>query len=334
MKWVKMENKKIRIAILGAGSLGSLFGGYLANNKSETTKVEIIFFCRKAHAEVINKSGLTLKTPDEEILIANINAFKNENHWLKEGFDYVFLTVKANDVKTALIAYKDLLKASRWLILLQNGIGISETVKKYHPEKQIIRGVTTNGAFLDTPGHVIHTGFGYTKIGFPFIKSQDLAKQSFKEHNNALNKLKDLLTEAGLDTTISENINATCWEKVFVNIGINPFGALTRLKNGDLLENSIIKALMGVAVDEAMEVAKLKNINLPKKDYKALMYDVAIKTSENKNSMLQDVLKEKKTEIDYINGSIVRYAENFRLKVPINALLTGLVKGLEESFEN
>jgi 2-dehydropantoate 2-reductase len=89
---------------------------------------------------------------------------------------------------------------------------------------------------------------------------------------------------------------------------------------------------MGIAVEEALEVAKLKEINLSDRDYVDLMYSVAEKTYDNKNSMLQDILKNKPTEIDFLNGKIVELAKEIGTKVPINELLTFLIKGLERSF--
>ncbi|TFG28470.1 MAG: 2-dehydropantoate 2-reductase, partial [Promethearchaeota archaeon] len=135
-----------------------------------------------------------------------------------------------------------------------------------------------------------------------------------------------------LETIIVEDIIKECWEKVFVNIGINAIGALTRLKNGQLLENENLKILMGEAVKEAIKVADCKKIDLSEKNYIAIMYDVAEKTSENKNSMLQDILKGKRTEIDFMNGKIMKYAQELGFKVPINEMLTYLIKGLEKSI--
>ena len=157
-------------------------------------------------------------------------------------------------------------------------------------------------------------------------------ENEFEKDQADLRILTDLLISAGLNTTIVEDIIQESWEKIFVNVGINPFGALTRLTNGKLLENEGIKILMSEAVKEAIEVAKKKNIKLSENNFVELTYDVAKKTSNNKNSMLQDILKGKKTEIDFMNGRILKYAKDLNLKTPINELLTSLVKGLEQSL--
>ena len=144
--------------------------------------------------------------------------------------------------------------------------------------------------------------------------------------------MRNLLNSSGIETEIVNDINIYCWEKVFVNIGINALGAITQLKNGQLLENEKLKRLMQELVLEAEAVAQKKKINLPQKDYVKIMYQVAEKTNNNLNSMLQDVLKNKKTEIDFMNGKIVQFAEELNCNVPFNKIITILIKGLEKSY--
>ncbi|MFX1393319.1 MAG: ketopantoate reductase family protein [Promethearchaeota archaeon] len=333
-----MKKSNIKIGFIGAGSIGSLFGGYLASIKSEIYSTEVILFCRKNNADAINKNGLVMHKDKAILEIKNIKAFTNMNDFkeffLKESnyaFDFIFLSTKTYDIETALSHYKKLVDNCKKLVILQNGIDNEELVSKYCDKKKIIRIITSNGALLEKPGYVIHTGKGFTKLGYPFFSDLNLIENDFEMAQLELRLLCDLLNLAGLEAIIVDDILKECWEKIFVNIGINAFGALTRLKNGKLLENKGLKYLMGEAVKEAVEIAKMKNIDLPKKDFIALTYDVAEKTSENKNSMLQDVLKGKKTEIDFINGRILKYAKELDIKTPINELLTYLVKGLEYS---
>ncbi|MGQ4874740.1 MAG: ketopantoate reductase family protein [Promethearchaeia archaeon] len=327
---------KIRIGIIGAGSLGTLIGGYLAMINSDKYDIEISLFCREAHSIAIRRNGLILENESGQFEITNIQSYSSGDSFNIISFDYLFLTTKAYDISNALIEYKELADKCRWLVIFQNGIGNEELVQEYCPAHKIIRGVTTNGALLKEPGYIIHTGKGFTRIGFPFIKLSDSESESNMQKEGvreALEILNDLLNLAGFNCSISDDIIRDCWEKIFVNVGINPFGALTRLKNGDLLKNNAIKNLMAEAVKEGLKVAEGLGINLPDKDFVALTYDVATKAAENKNSMLQDILKQKRTEIDFINGKIVHYAKKLGIRVPINELLTALIKGLESSFD-
>ena len=324
-----MSKKKIKIGFIGAGSIGSLFGGYLAAIQSSKYNLEIFFFCRKAHAEAINAKGLKLEKTDGIQVNLGIKAYEKLDNSSVSSFDYLFLCTKTYDIEKAMVQYKNLIEKSNWLVILQNGIGNEDIVKKYCSEDKIIRIVTSNGALLKEPGYVVHTGIGFTNVGFPFMRRTE---KNIIEAKSSINLLKDILDISGIKTTLSDDIIKDCWEKVFVNAGINPFGALTRLKNGLLLENEGIKEKMEEAVIEAVKVARLKNIKLSEKDYVALMFDVAEKTYDNKNSMLQDILKGKKTEVDFINGRIVKYANELGIKVLVNEVLTYLIKGLEQSF--
>jgi len=333
-----LGRKKLRIGIIGAGSIGSLFGGYLANIKSESYELDVIFFCQREHKEAINKRGLRILKNQGVEEIINILAYENEKILEKKlelnnsfRFDYIFLTTKTYDMEKAVIQYKKLIDVSNCLVILQNGIGNEDIISKYISKSKLVRIVTSNGAFLESPGNLIHTGDGFTKTGFPFLEDIRNNRAELAKSNENLGLLKELLQLAGLETEIVKDINKESWEKVFVNVGINAFGALTNLTNGQLLESEGLKHLMAQAVEEAVQVAKMKKIKLSNKDFIAETYDVAKKTSENKNSMLQDILNGMATEIDFINGKVLIYAKELGIKVPINELLTHLIKELESS---
>jgi len=335
-----LSKKEIKLGFIGAGSIGSLFGGYLAKVESAIYLPKVFFFCKRKHAEAINKKGLIIKKDQTITKIKQIKAYDNLKTYEKEGlknqdrlFDFIFLSTKTYDIESAITEYKSVIDKSKFLVILQNGIGNEEIISKHISKGKIIRIVTSNGALLEKPGFVVHTGIGKTKIGFAFKCDVELKIGELKSEQEDISVLFELLNLAGLETIKSEDIIKDCWEKIFVNVGINAFGALTRLKNGQLLQNDHLKDFMGEAVKEAIEVAKAKKIDLSEEDFIALTYDVAIKTSENKNSMLQDVLKKKNTEIDFINGRILKYAEEIGINVPINATLTYLIKGLEQSFK-
>jgi len=334
-----LNKKSLRVGFIGAGSIGSLFGGYLADIKSDVYSIEVIFFCTKNHANVINKKGLKVYRNQKINVIKNIKAYENEKFIedkleqdLGFKFDFIFLTTKTYDIKTAIHQYKKIIKASKFLVILQNGIGNEDIVIEYCNKAKIIRAVTTNGALLEKPGYLIHTGQGITKIGFPFLTEFNLEESELNQAKSFLMLLRDILNLADLETIIVEDIIKECWEKALVNIGINAIGALTRLTNGELLEIEGLKYFIEQAINEAIMVAEMKNIIFSKKDYLSITYDVLKKTANNKNSMLQDILNRKATEINFLNGRILRYAENLGIKVPYNELLTYLIRGLGDSI--
>ncbi|MHA1916029.1 MAG: ketopantoate reductase family protein [Promethearchaeota archaeon] len=330
--------KCIRIGIIGAGSIGSLFGGSIAGITSDAYKLEVFFFCDKEHAKAITASGLKICKNQDVRVVSTIIAYENEEiieERIEEDpsfrFDFIFLTTKAYDIETAVVQYKKIINVSDNLVILQNGIGNEDIVGNYIPRSKIIRAVTTNGALLQEPGRVLHTGDGIVKIGIPFQEEFRNDSVTRGKTDSDLKLLGELIRSAGFEIFIVEDIIKESWEKVFVNIGINAFGALTGLKNGQLLESEGLKQMMGEAITEAITVAKMKHIELTEGDFIALTYDVASKTAENKNSMLQDILNGQPTEIDFINGRVLKYAKELNIKAPINELLTYLIKGLEFS---
>jgi len=334
-----LSRKVVRIGFIGAGSIGSLFGGYLASIDSDENPLEIIFFGRRNHADAINKEGLRLTAGDKDLFLKNIKVYESASDFtgsLEIGevskFDFLFLSTKAYDIEGSMVQFKNLIESSNWFIILQNGIGNEALVKEYCNKDKILRIITSHGALLENYGYVRHTGVGFTKIGFAYLKPDTKNVKEYGRAEESLRLLKDLLNTAGLQTEIVGDIIKCSWEKVFVNIGINAVGALTGLKNGQLLEKESLRKMMGKAVKEALEVAHMKQINLSNRDYVELMYSVARKTYNNKNSMLQDVLRGKPTEIDFINGRIVEFGRKLGIEIDINELLTALIKGLESSF--
>lgn len=334
-----MSRKVVKIGLIGAGSIGSLFGGCLASVHSDKNPLEVICFGRQNHAVAINKEGLRLSVGDKDLFLKNIKIYESAKDFtgsLGTGngyrFDFLFLSTKAYDTERAMIQFKNLIESSSWVIILQNGIGNEAIVKGYCDEDKILRIVTSHGALLENPGHVRHTGVGFTKVGFAYLKPDDTNAKDYSRKEESLMDLKNLLNAGGLQTEIVKDIIKCSWEKVFVNIGINAIGALTGLKNGQLLEKNSLRKVMESAVEEALEVARAMQIDLSNRNYVELMYSVAKKTHNNKNSMLQDILKRKPTEIDFINGRIVEFGKKLGIEVVINELLTVLIKGLELSF--
>ena len=218
------------------------------------------------------------------------------------------------------------------VLLLQNGIGNEEIVKEYCPESDIYRATTTYGALLEAPGSVASTGRGFTKIGFPKI-NRSYGSKIDEEKTDKIKKIANVFSKADLKTEYTDDIDLVLWEKIFVNIGINALGTIHNICNGQLIEDDSIREMMKTAIAEAWNVAKSKNIDVkPSADpYINLTFNVARKTAANRNSMLQDISNGKPTEIDFINGKIIGYAEEEGVEVLVNKALTEKIKDLEKA---
>jgi 2-dehydropantoate 2-reductase len=147
-----------------------------------------------------------------------------------------------------------------------------------------------------------------------------------------LRQIRELFNKVGLDTRISRDIRSLLWSKLIINVGINALTAITQLNNGRIIEYEGTRRTLRDAVNEAVKVAKKKRIKLIYDDPLAKVEAVAEATGTNISSMLQDVLKKKHTEIDFINGVIVRQGQSLGIPTPANSVLVDLVKTIESSY--
>ncbi|MCX8204421.1 MAG: 2-dehydropantoate 2-reductase [Candidatus Nezhaarchaeota archaeon] len=295
----------MRALVMGAGSIGSLFAGFLAK---QGWHVAIV--ARRAHVEAVRARGLRVEGPLSSFTV-RVEAYEDASY-IKGGFDLVLITVKAYDTGQASLQVKHLVKLGAVPLCLQNGLGVEREASRLL-ETRVFRAVTNNGALLSEPGLVKHTGAGETVIstGHP-----------------ALEKFADALNASGLPARVVEDMEGAVWLKTLINAGINPLGALTGLRNGELLEAGWLRELMRRVVEEGWMVASKKGVELSEDPVEAA-FRVAKATAGNKNSMLQDLEKGRRTEVDYINGAIAREAEELGIEAPLNKALTLLIKAME-----
>jgi 2-dehydropantoate 2-reductase len=197
-------------------------------------------------------------------------------------------------------------------LTLQNGLGNREILISALGVSRVALGVTTAGATVTAPGQVRAAGVGKVTLGA----------------HPRLEPLADSLHSAGFTVEIVSDPNALLWGKLVINAAINPLTALLRVPNGELLRRPAARVLMAEAAREAAAVAATQDIRLPYPDPVAAVEEVALRTSNNHSSMLQDVLRGAPTEIDAISGAIVRAGEQIGQPIPVNRTLWRLVKAL------
>ncbi|HVI41822.1 MAG TPA: 2-dehydropantoate 2-reductase, partial [Anaerovoracaceae bacterium] len=171
------------------------------------------------------------------------------------------------------------------------------------------------------PGKMRHAGSGKTIIG-----------ELNGKPTGRIEKIAEVLKDAGLETDISDNVLGLVWDKLLVNVGINALTGITKLQNGELLNHPEIEELLEAAVSEAHAVAAAKGITLSYDDPVGHTKAVCVATAANKSSMLQDILNHKRTEIDMINGAIVREGAQAGIATPVNSVLTNLIKFIQKSI--
>jgi 2-dehydropantoate 2-reductase len=303
----------MKTVIMGAGAMGGLFGGLLAFSGEEVWLVDV----QKEQVDVIRSVGLTLEEGDK-LQIIGVNATRDVASLGKA--DLVIFFVKTYHTEQAVSDALTLEKEDTIFLTLQNGLGNEEILCKRINREKVMLGVTGQGATFLGPGHVRHAGRGKTFIGELDQGVSDRAVQVAK-----------MFREADIDTEVSANIHDLIWDKLLVNVGINALTALTELKNGQLLDYPETLRIMEALVSEAAEVARQKGIRIegnPIEKVKA----VAEATKGNRSSMGQDVDFRRKTEIDAINGAVVREAKRLGLPAPYNEVVTDLIKTIEKRF--
>ena len=296
----------MRFIVFGAGALGSLFGGILSR------KNEVLLVGRHEHVKEINNNGLKISGMTE--FVAHPEAVTNiEKH---EDADLVVLTVKAYDTRSAVEEIAD--KCECPILSIQNGIGNEEIISKIAGEDRTIGGITTHGVRYISPGNIIHTGKGETIIG----EIDGSISERIREYEHAM-------TECGIETIVSKNIKAEIWRKAIVNASINPLTAVLKCKNGYLLENENARTLMEKICREGEKAAKSNGIEVG--DVMKKVEEVANMTRENHSSMLQSLMRGKRTEIEQINGELVRAGREKGIEMPANSFLVELVKAMENA---
>jgi 2-dehydropantoate 2-reductase len=304
----------MRFLIIGPGAMGCLFAARLKTAGFDVTLLDH----NKERADRINQQGIMVEGVSGEYA-ALIPVIINGD--LKE-YDFVLLCVKANKTRAAAEPLKDLVSHDAVIVTLQNGIGNFEILEEIFGKGRVLGGVTAEGATLLDWGRIRHAGIGATVIG-PELKT-----------GGPSDKLATALNAAGFKAGTAENVEGLLWGKLVINVGINALTAITRLKNGRLPEIKGTSLIMEELVKEAVAVSRAKNIQLPFEDPLGRVVQVCRNTAGNIASMLQDVLNKRETEIDFINGAIVREGETLGISTPANRIVTSLVKAIQESYQD
>ncbi len=298
----------MKVGILGAGALGLMFASKLQKRKD----AQYYLIARtEQQREKIREKGIIF---EEDELKEKIDIEVLTENQKKENIDWIFLMVKQTHLQHLEKSLSQWVSKDTKIIAFQNGIGHYEQLKRM-TLNPIYLAVTTEGAYKKNNNHVIHTGVGETYVGST-------------EGNEIPEQIINFLNEAGIKTVYSENILEKVWRKLIINAAINPLSAIYEVKNGQLIENEVIKSIMRKIVGEVIAVANAEGISFVE-DMEKVVEQVCQKTSENYSSMLQDIKIKKKTEIEAIAFEIVYLGEKRQIKPVTLELLAQLVRGKE-----
>lgn len=308
----------MRIVVIGSGAMGSLFGGRLAAaGEHEVWLVDPW----TGHVVALQEHGLFLTTPDGSVEQIDVRATTDVAEVADGGrVDLTIVFVKSHATRRAAQQAARILADDGLALTLQNGVGNLETLAEVIGTNRAVQGVTSHGATLLGPGRVRHAGTGPTHLARP----PDVAPERVEAVAAAL-------TAAGIAAEVVDDVESLVWGKLIVNVGINALTGLLRVHNGVLADTDACRRLLELVVTEAVTVAEARGTPLPYDDPVDHVLDVARATGANRSSMLADILRGAPTEIDTINGAIVREGERLGVPTPINSVLVALIRALEET---
>jgi len=303
----------MKTVIIGAGAMGSLFGGLLSEAGADVWLLDVW----EEHVRALNSEGLFIEWQGHNRRIP-VKATTDHNEPGKA--DLVILFVKSLQTDAAAETAAAVLADNGFALTLQNGMGNADILATTLAGRTVLAGTTAHGATMLGPGAIRHAGKATTYIG-----------GWNKEVHNPAARVADFLSSSAIKTEAVEDIRPIVWNKLLVNIGINAITALTGIKNGQLPDLAETRALSTAAIAEAVSVARAQGINTAA-DIVEQTIAIAHSTGPNRSSMGQDIDARRPTEIGAINRFIVDEGEKLGIDVPVNRTLTTLIETLQAHF--
>jgi len=295
--------------IVGLGAIGGLFG-----LKLHEAGEDVIFLTRdRQKVEEARKKGVTL-VEGKKSKRFKIPVFLAES---KKNFSpsWVMLAVKVYDTEKALETSIPMLRGAPFFFTLQNGYEFHILIKKRVGIERLAVGSTSEGAYVENKLRIVHSGKGKT-----LLSSYD------RKAIGRCEELSEILRKAGFETEVVEEPEKILIEKLIISSVINPLTALLGVKNGELLREKTLIPIMEYLVSESLRILRKKGHHLQREEILKKLYEVITNTRMNKSSMLQDLEKGRRTEIDYISGAILKMAKEVNETALLNESLYRLIK--------
>jgi 2-dehydropantoate 2-reductase len=312
----RIKEMPLKIAILGAGALGCAIGSTLTQGGNEVWLVDRF----AAHVEAMQRDGLLVDSAGGS---ARVKVRATMDAADAGPVDLVVVLVKSFHTDAAMRGALALIGSNTVVLSLQNGLGHEDVLAEIVGRERILAGKTYVGGVLRAPGHIQAGVAGkLTYIG-------ELDGQL----TSRVNAIAETLNASGLATTVSSNIMGTMWDKLLINVATGALTGITSLTYGSLYEEPLLRATSLSAVAEAIAVARAAGVQLsitqPEDAWNLAAEGLG---PTFKTSMLQSLEKGSLTEIDYINGSVVRWGERVGVPTPVNSTLVACIKGIERAM--
>jgi 2-dehydropantoate 2-reductase len=300
----------MKIAVVGAGAMGSIFGARFHQAGHETVLVDVA----QSLVDTINADGVAVVRGDDET-VTRVPATTDPG--TVGPVDIIVFFTKCYHTSAAAEGARALVGPDTVIASLQNGWGNGDVLAAAYPPGQVVVGVTYNSGLLQGPGRVLHPAEQPTLVG------------SFSDGGDGAARLAEALGSAGLATTVASPVRPEIWKKLILNAATLPASALTGMTAGALGTSQDMLDLVSETTREAVAVARALGYDIDFDERIGTILGLVEKAGPTKASMLQDVEAGRRTEIDVINGAVVRAADEVGVAVPINRALMQLIKGWE-----
>ena len=302
----------MRTYMIGSGAMGSVYGGLLAHAGFDVTLIDP----REDHIGRVQREGVIV----EGVRGRNvIRVPARTSHAGLPPADFAIIFTDANSTKDAARTAKEVLKPDGFALTLQNGIGNVEALIAELGAARVTAGVTMNSGALPEAGRAAYTHAGLTSIG-----------ELDGRVTPRVEEVARMLNQAGIETKIVTDPMAEIWTKFVLNCAINSLTAVTSLRSGEMYRTPEVNALQDRVLDEILAVVARKGIKLAEPDMRKKI-KAHCRVRYNKPSMMQHVERGQRTEIDALNGALVREAKALGMAVPYNEAIVAVVKGVERS---
>lgn len=302
----------MKIYVIGAGAMGGFYGGLLRKAGYDVSLIDV----REDHVAIIKRDGIKVEGVRGNHVI-RIPAYTRYDDL--PACDMAIVFTDSNSTREAAITAKAVLKADGFAMTLQNGIGNVEVLVETLGRERVVAGVTMNSGAHPEPGKSVYTNADMTTIG-----ELDGGK------SGRIVAVADMLNAAGIETEIVDDPMSYVYGKWVLNCGVNAIAAVTGLRSGEVYRTPELRELQGHMIDEVLALVKAKGWKLSETDPKGKILHHS-RLRFNKPSMLQHVEQGRRTEIDAINGALVREARALGIAVPYNEAVVAMVKGVEKS---
>ena len=306
----------MKIAIIGAGAMGSLFGGKMA-----AAADVCLYDVNKAHIDAVKEKGLLMSQGDKETYVKmRATTDPKEIGIVDVALFFTKYTFMHSAAKDAL----NCIGPDTIVITLQNGLGCPDLLKEYVSEDQICYGLTSYTSDFKGPGHIELTTTSSVGTWFWPLNGKVTEKQK---------ELERTMCDAGFDVTITKDVNKMIWRKLIINCNYNPLAGLTQMSTGDLFYNPNTYEIIKNVCFEICDVAQAKGIDLPREEGLAYLKHIADSVYDHVASMGLDVANKRMTEITVLNEAVA--AEGARLGVPTPTvkMLANLIRALESQYK-